>query len=531
MARSYRPVLRDQPFLVAPDMRDWLPADHLVWFVLEALAAVDLAVFHRGRRTGGVGRRGFDPDMLAGLLVYAYCQGVRSSRQIERLCETDVAFRIACGDDRPDHSTLARFRKVHQDAFVGVFTQVLRVAAAAGLGRFGTVAIDGTKIAGNASGARNRDRDWLETQARLIVADAEQTDAEEEARLGPDDRGDGDRTGPALADAGARGAAIAAALAALDAQERAAEAARAEAERVGREQAEQRLAALAAGQKVSGRAPASADRVAEARLLLERARAQQQAAVEKWQARAARAAAQGRRLRGKPPVPVEDHCRVRAARDRLTAAERRAAEQAAAQPTEEKKPQANLTDPDSRLLKTRRGWIQGYNAQIAATADQLIVALDAVQDTNDQRQLIPMMTAARQAADLFTEATGDTGHTLGTVLADAGYASHTNLTAEGPDRLVALGTRRDQTKKATDQPASGPPPDDATPQQAMDHRLRTPEGAALYKRRGATVEPAIGNLKKLLPTFSMRGLNAARNELHLAAAAFNLLKIYRHGLT
>jgi transposase len=145
MARSYRPVLRDQPFLLPPDMREWLPADHLVWFVLEALAAVDLEVFHRTRRTGGVGRQGYDPDMLVGLLIYAYCQGERSSRQIERLCDTDVAFRVACGGHSPDHTTIARFRQVHSAAFVDVFGQVLTIAAAAGLGRFGTVAIDGTK--------------------------------------------------------------------------------------------------------------------------------------------------------------------------------------------------------------------------------------------------------------------------------------------------------------------------------------------------------------------------------------------------
>jgi hypothetical protein len=113
------------------------------------------------------------------------------------------------------------------------------------------------------------------------------------------------------------------------------------------------------------------------------------------------------------------------------------------------------------------------------------------------------------------------------VLADAGYASDANLTAPGPDRLIALGKRRTVAESSRARPTSGPPPPDATARQAMDHRLRTPEGAALYRRRGATVEPGIGNLKKIIDRFSRRGLLAATSELHLAATAFNLLKIHR----
>src|SRR5215813_3133992 len=123
MARSYRPVVRDQPFLLPPDMRDWLPADHLVWFVLEIVGRLDRSAFHARHRNAGVGRAAYDPDMLLGLLIYAYCNGVRSSRQIERLCWTDV----------PDHATIARFRAGCQAAFAGLFVQVLLVAGKAGL--------------------------------------------------------------------------------------------------------------------------------------------------------------------------------------------------------------------------------------------------------------------------------------------------------------------------------------------------------------------------------------------------------------
>ena len=101
VAKWFRPVLRDQPMLLPVDMRDWLPPDHLVWFVLDIVEAMETCALERTRRRGGAGTAGYDPRMLFALLVYAYCQGVRSSRQIERLCITDVAFRVLCAQDTP----------------------------------------------------------------------------------------------------------------------------------------------------------------------------------------------------------------------------------------------------------------------------------------------------------------------------------------------------------------------------------------------------------------------------------------------
>ena len=148
--------------LLPVDMRDWLPPDHLVWFVLETVEALDTSELDRTRRRGGAGAAGYDPRMLFGLLVYAYCQGVRSSRQIERMCVTDVAFRVLCAQDGPDHATIARFRAEANEVFTDMFSQVLMIAARAGLGRFGTVAIDGTKIRANASMDANRGREWFD---------------------------------------------------------------------------------------------------------------------------------------------------------------------------------------------------------------------------------------------------------------------------------------------------------------------------------------------------------------------------------
>jgi transposase len=150
-------------------MADWLPPEHLVWFVLDVVEALDTSAWHAGRRLGGAGRQGFDPDMLLALLVYAYAVGERSSRQIERLCSSDVAFRVVCAQDGPDHSTIARFRAQHEAAFAGLFAQVLAMCARAGMGRVGTVAVDGTKIGADASLGANRSGAWLQEQAERIV--------------------------------------------------------------------------------------------------------------------------------------------------------------------------------------------------------------------------------------------------------------------------------------------------------------------------------------------------------------------------
>ena len=148
VARSYRPVLRDQAFLLPPDMREWLPEDHLAWLVLEIVEQLDRSALHARHPNVGAGRAAYDPDMLLALLIYAYCQGVRSSRQIQQRCVTDVAFRVLCAQDVPDHTTIARFRAEHQEVFAGCSRRCCRSPRQPGLARFGTVAIDGTKIAG-----------------------------------------------------------------------------------------------------------------------------------------------------------------------------------------------------------------------------------------------------------------------------------------------------------------------------------------------------------------------------------------------
>jgi hypothetical protein len=205
--------------------------------------------------------------------------------------------------------------------------------------------------------------------------------------------------------------------------------------------------------------------------------------------------AAGKKPMGRPPVPMKDSTRVQRARRVVEAArtaQQRRAAQTAARSAKKPLPSvvANVTDPQSRIMPTRKGFLQGYNAQVAVTGDYMIVAVSLGQSTNDQHSLVPMMNAAQAAAARCHETTQRREHLIGTVLADAGYASDANLAAPGPDRIIALNKGRDQAPVA-DHQAVTPPAASATPRQLIAHRLCTPDGHALYKRRGATVEPAI----------------------------------------
>src|SRR5205085_2174485 len=197
MAKDFRYPDRDQSFLLPPDMRDWLSEGHLVWWLIDVLDGLDMSAFEATSRLGAAGRAPYAPRTLLGVLLYGYAHQQRSSRQLERLCEVDVAFRIlagnASGSDAPDHTTLARFRQRHDQAVKDLFEQVLVLCAKAGLGRLGVIAIDGTKIAANASKAANtsesRLREHFAAEVAKSLAEAEQVDAAEDEQYG-DARGD-----------------------------------------------------------------------------------------------------------------------------------------------------------------------------------------------------------------------------------------------------------------------------------------------------------------------------------------------------
>jgi transposase len=186
MAVNVRAGDLDQLWLMPPSVRDWLPADHVAFFVSDVVAELDLDEFYAAYRVDGRGGAVYDPAMMLSVLLYAYCTGERSSRRIERRLVEDVAYRVLAVNQQPDHATLARFRRRHQDAIAGLFGQVLGLCVKAGLVDAGLVAIDGTKIAADASFFANRGRDEL---AAEILAEAETVDAAEDELFG-DRRGD-----------------------------------------------------------------------------------------------------------------------------------------------------------------------------------------------------------------------------------------------------------------------------------------------------------------------------------------------------
>lgn len=499
-----------------PDMAEWLPDDHLVWFVLATVEQLDTQMLHRRHPVAGPGRRAYDPDMLLGLLLYAYAVGERSSRRIEALCADHVAFRVACAQDVPDHSTIARFRAVHEDAFAQLFAQVLVLCAQAGMGRVGAVAVDGTKIAANASDGATRTEASLRAEAERILAEAKETDAVEDEQFG-DARGD--EVPPELADPKTRAERIRACLEQIEAAKQR-DQDRDDAERA---HAQDYLQRIEAGETVRGRPPRGSDPIAVPRARL----AREQARLHNADTDLARRNAERCILRARADMrKAEQQAQQRAEGVGETGGSTHSTKQA----------RANVTDPDSRPMPTRSGWIQGYNAQLVVSDDHLILATELSQDTGDVAAFAPMMHAAVEAAALvdqhrpLTDKSDETEDSagIGVLLADAGYLSGHNLTIDGPDRLIALGKNRNLHRAANANPASGPPPDDADPMQAMDHRLRTPEGQQQYRRRGATAETLIAHLKDRigLRRFSRRGLTAATSELHLGASVVNLLRLH-----
>jgi len=159
--------------LMPADILKWLPEDDLAFVVLDAVAALDLGEFRRQYRADGRGRAAFGPEMMVALLLYACCQGERSSRVIEKRCVRDVAYRVICAGLFPDHATVARFRARHEKALGGLFSQVLRLLAAEGMVALGLLSLDGTKLAGNAAQKANRTLPQIEKMlAEAAAADA-----------------------------------------------------------------------------------------------------------------------------------------------------------------------------------------------------------------------------------------------------------------------------------------------------------------------------------------------------------------------
>src|SRR5271155_3832132 len=186
MTQNFIECDREQLLLMSPSLREWLPENHLAWFVIDAVKDIDLSPFYARYRQDGWGRVAYDPAMMVALLLYAYAKGQRSSRGIERACVEDVAYRVIASKLAHDHVTINRFRSEHSDALAGLFSSVLSLCARAGMVKVGTIAVDGTKVHANASREANADFDQI---AREILKEAAEVDAAEDELYG-DKRGD-----------------------------------------------------------------------------------------------------------------------------------------------------------------------------------------------------------------------------------------------------------------------------------------------------------------------------------------------------
>lgn len=197
MPTTFREYAPDQDLLLPPRLRDWLPSEHLAYFISELIDELDLSAFYAPYAGDGRRKMPYEPSMMLKVLVYAYATGIFSSRKIATKLEEDVAFRVLAAGNFPAHRTLCAFRKRHLDDFKEIFVQVVQLAGAVGLVRLGTVAVDGTKVRANASKHKAMSYDRLKQQSQrlqeeidALCTQAHDIDAEEDARLGVDIRGD-----------------------------------------------------------------------------------------------------------------------------------------------------------------------------------------------------------------------------------------------------------------------------------------------------------------------------------------------------
>ena len=442
MANDFRPWLIDQIHMFPESPRDWLPDDHLAFFVHELVSQLDLrpifSVYTKGR-----GPRGYHPQMLLTVLFYGYCVGVFSSRKIAAHCETDVAFRVLSGGQFPDFRTLSDFRKHHLGAFKHLFIEVLGLCREAELVKLGHLSLDGSKYQANASkhkamsyGRILEVEPQLEAEVRELLGRAERTDAAEDAQFGRDLRGDE----------------------------------------------------------------------------LPKELRRREGRLEKI--RAAKARLETR---------AQDRTRERMEAKGASSEEVAEAEAAAVPAARE---QSNFTDPESRILKLRTGWVQGYNAQVMVDeASGIIVAEEVVAQSADSPRLVPMLDQTE--ANLEAVGVAADERSAFAFTADAGYCSEKNLAeleARGIDAYVATG--RERHHRGGIDPQGCP----RTPLRAvMREKLQTEVGRTIYAKRKWVTEPVHGAIKgaRGFRQFLLRGLRSVQYEFTLIALTHNLLKLWR----
>ena len=499
--KSFRPWNPEQTLLLPPSPVEWLPENHLVFFLLDLAAELDLGEIHAYyRQKDPRGEKAYDPRMMVVLLLYAYCVGLPSSRKIEKACWEDAAFRVLTGNQQPDHSRISDFRRRHLDALAGLFVQVLRLCQKAGLVSLGHVALDGTKIRANASKHKAMSHErmlkserQLEGEMRALLRKAELIDAQEDGQYGKGKRGD--ELPEELQRRSSRLEWIRKAKAELEAEIAAAKAAQRQEEAEAAEQ--EAVEAEASGDEQRGKRASRRARGAR-----KRADEAQKLAIEKAEAAGS-----------EPPDITAD-----GVSDPLAMPSRQLPSDAAGHP----KPQAqrNFTDPESHILKGTDGWMQGYNCQAAVDGDhQVIVAIGVSNQPSDAVHLLPMLERIQ----------ANTGQRLDALIADAGYCSTSNLEACEHRGLEAYISTSRQQHGQRPRPSRGRAPKDLDARGRMDRKLRSKAGQAIYALRKTIVEPVFGQIKggRRLDRFRLRGLEKVNGEWSLMATTHNILKLFR----
>jgi len=481
--KSYRPFAPDQTYLLPPSPRDWLPAGHLAYFVLDLVRELDLGRIEEVLQAKDArGERPYSPTMMAALILYAYSSGVFSSRRIERATVEDVAFRFLSAGEHPHFTTINGFRGTHREALAELFVQVLQACMSAGLVKLDHVAIDGTKMKANASKHKAmsyermiKDDARIRAEVEALLRQAEETDAAEDADEGTHDPQEEIRRR----------------------EERLKKMAEVK-ESLRRETAAKRAARLeeqAAELRRKAAEPTTAPRDKKGFITIAANREQQALALKPADGAA------------KDDDDSDDDL------PRNTPPSTRAGEP-------KPKAQRNFTDPQSRIMFRDGAFLQAYNAQLAVDeAHQIIVAAALSNQGPDAEYFEPMLRRVVVNCQAAPQR----------VTADAGYFSPANVRAAeslGAEPFIAVGgQRRDGLPDEQSLPINAR----SKAAQTMNALLRTEHGHAAYARRKATVEPVFGQIRSCrgYQHVSFRGLIKNRCEWLLVCATHNLLKLWR----
>jgi transposase len=512
MPQNFIESRREQGFLLPPDVRDWLPGDHLAWFVIDAVAGMDLSGFYAAYRADGHGAAAYEPSVMVTLVLYSVATGVRSSRQIERHCRQDVAFRVITGNLVPDHATVSRFICRHERPLADLFNEVLRLCDQAGLVKPELVAIDGTRMAGSANSDSTR---VFEQIALEILAELRDTDEAEDREHG-DERGD--ELPEQLRTPEGRREFFAQAkrkLQHVSADEQPDDEEQPEDERQSRRVElrfdEQRIVARTQGRQGWRR---------EARRQLEQHRWADPDPVPRSRLERLLIAAQRLEQELETDLCANREYELARERRRKIGGHRVGGPPKPFLPPEVPDGKVNVTDPDSRRLKAREGYIQGFNAQAVVDARQIVLAAEITNANTDWSHLDPMITAAITE---FQQA-GIKGR-IETALADTQYWNEQHMDEVIANKHVqVLIPPESNSRKA-------PRPGWSGGRYAwMRTVLATDHGHELYKQRKQMVEPVFGHTRhnRGVTRFLRRGRSAVRTEWRLLMATHNLTKLHRH---